>query len=56
MDNIQNAKVHADRWHRSVNYGSVISAWTSEMFQILKECNGDKAKATEVLAKRKAIG
>jgi hypothetical protein len=54
--NIQNTKAQADRWHGSVNYGSVMSAWTQDMFQILKECDGDKAKATEVLAKRKAIG
>jgi len=55
MDNIQNSKEHADRWSESVNYGSVMTAWTPDMFQILKECNGDKARATEVLAKRKAI-
>lgn len=46
--------LNAMRWDRCVDYGSVMSAWTPEMFTILDECGGDKMKATEVLQERRA--
>lgn len=45
--------VCASRWSEVVDYGSVVSSWTSEMFSVLMECNGDKIKAAEILRQRK---
>lgn len=44
----------ANRWAACVNYGSPISAWTSEMHTILKECGGDKLAAYQELCRRRA--
>ncbi len=43
----------AKRWSESVDYGSPMSAWTSQMFEILNQCNGDKLKATIILREQK---
>lgn len=44
----------ANRWAACVNYGSPISAWTSEMHTILKECGGDTLAAGQELCRRRA--
>lgn len=43
----------SDRWRKCVDYSSVPSAWTLEMFEILKACNGDKLLAGKELAERR---
>jgi hypothetical protein len=45
----------AHRWSQCVDYGSVMSAWSPRMYEILDECGGDRLKATEQLrAERRA--
>lgn len=44
----------ARRWDECVDYGSPITAWSSRMFDILRECDGDKLKASEVLQNERA--
>lgn len=43
----------ARRWDECVDYGSVMTAWTPRMFEILRECDGDKIKATEQLRRER---
>jgi len=46
----------SNRWAAVVDYASPVSAWTTDMFKILEQCNGNKVQATKELRKLRAEG
>ena len=49
-----NSVLLANRWHKAVDYGSPMTAWTMEMNELYTKHNGDKKAAQLELTTRQA--